>query len=167
MKIKQLIATALLVASMGLAQAADKPAAAKSTDDNMIGLTTENGKVVYNFINEWWNEKKGAAVWEKYVSRENYENHAVYSAKKGVHPSFDEEVAAEVKIANASTTRFEIKQLVSQGSLVFAHIHAIPKEGLGRQLVMILRVRNGKITDHWDIHEALKEDSVVFDNLNR
>lgn len=160
MKLLMVVAAGWLCVSS--VQAADKP-----VDDNMIGLTTENGKVVYNFINEWWNEKKGAEAWNKYVSRENYKNHAVYSAKKGVNPSFDEEVATEVKIANASTTRFEIKQLVSQGSLVFAHIHAIPKEGLGRQLVMILRVRNGKITDHWDIHEALKEDSVVFDALNR
>ena len=136
-------------------------------DDNLIGLTSENGKIVYNFINEWWNEKKGEEAWNKYVSRDNYVNHAVYSAKKGVKTSFEEEMQGEVRIANASKTRFDVKQLVTQGSLVFAHVHGVKPEGAGSELVMIFRVRDGKITDHWDIHEALNDDSMVFEQLNR
>jgi len=51
---------------------------------------------------------------------------------------------------------------------VFAHIHASQGgPGPGDEMVMILRVRDGKITDHWDLHDALKEDSVVFSGLDR
>ena len=159
---KILIAITAMALFTVKALAADKP-----VDDNMVGLTTENGRIVYNFINEWWNEKKGEEAWNKYVSRENYLNHAVYSASTSKKPSFEEEMESEVKIANASSTVFEVKQLVSQGSLVFAHVHGVKQEGPGSELVMIFRVRDGRITDHWDIHEALKEDSMVFEELDR
>jgi predicted SnoaL-like aldol condensation-catalyzing enzyme len=91
----------------------------------------------------------------------------VYSAKRGQQLGFEEEKQSEIKIAANSTTRFEIRQLIAQGGLVFAHVQAVKPNGPGSELVMIFRVRNGKITDHWDIHEALKEDSVVFDDLVR
>lgn len=135
-------------------------------DDNMIGLSTPNGKLVYDFVNLWFNEHKGAEAFDKYVSRDNYVNHAVYSASVNKHPSFEEEKAAEAR-AIPPGTRFEFKQLISQGSLVFAHIHAFPKPNtVGDEMIMILRVQNGKITDHWDIHTELKPDSMVFENLN-
>lgn len=162
MKINKFAAAMLLsVMSISMANAADKA----PVDDNMIGLTTPNGKLVYDFINMWWNEKKGVEAWEKYVSHDNYVNHAVYSAKRGVKVSFEEEKNTEGNMSTKSTSRFEVKQLVAQGSLVFAHVLAVKPDNPGSELVMIFRVRDGKIIDHWDIHEALKEDSVVFDNL--
>jgi predicted SnoaL-like aldol condensation-catalyzing enzyme len=159
------LATCVLTAVLcvGTADAAER----KVVDDNLIGLKTPNGKLVYDFINMWWNEKKGEEAWEKFVSHDNYVNHAVYSAKRGQKLSFAEEKAMEVRIAANSTTRFEVRQLISQGSLVFAHVQAVRPTGFGSELVMIFRVRDGKITDHWDIHEELKEDSVVFDDLLR
>ncbi|MFT3905912.1 MAG: nuclear transport factor 2 family protein [Steroidobacteraceae bacterium] len=140
---------------------------AHAADDNLIGLTTPNGKIAYDFINLWFNEGKGVEAWDKYVSRDHYMNHAVYSASRDKHPSFEEEKQTEARMGGTPGTHFDIKQLVAQGSLVFAHIHVAKADGPGRELVMILRVRDGKITDHWDIHEALKEDSVVFDQLER
>lgn len=166
MKANYLVSVALVgLMSMGAVHAADNKKAV--VDDNMIGLTTPNGKLVYDFINMWWNDKQGDEAWDKYVSHDNYVNHAVYSAKKGVKLSFEDEKKAEVRIAASSTTRFEVKQIISQGSLVFTHVQAIKSTGPGNELVMIFRVRDGKITDHWDIHEELKEDSVVFDDLAR
>jgi predicted SnoaL-like aldol condensation-catalyzing enzyme len=156
--------TCCALLTLSAAQAADKKAV---VDDNLIGLKTANGKLVYRFVNMWWNEKKGEEAWDALVSHDNYLNHAVYSAKRGQQLSFEEEKQSEIKVAANSTTRFEVRQLISQGSLVFAHVHAVKPNGPGSELVMIFRVRNGKITDHWDIHEALNEDSVVFDNLVR
>jgi hypothetical protein len=89
--------TCCALLTLSAAQAADKKAVA---DDNLIGLKTANGKLVYKFINMWWNEKK-----------------------------------SEIKIAANSTTRFEIRQLISQGGLVFAHVQAVKPNGPGSELV--------------------------------
>jgi len=156
-------AIALTIPGAGFCFAADKP-----VDDNLIGLSTPNGRIAYEFIDLWFNQHKGADAWEKYVSHDNYMNHAVYSASTGKHPTFEEEKAEESRMGTNPALRFDIKQLISQGSLVFAHIHAHSSpDNPGRELVMILRIRDGKITDHWDLHEALKEDSVVFSGLDR
>ncbi|MFT3906207.1 MAG: nuclear transport factor 2 family protein [Steroidobacteraceae bacterium] len=164
MKLTAMIPALALVALAGGAVAADKTA---PVDDNMIGLTTPNGKLVYDFINLWFNEHKGAEAFDKYVSHDNYMNHAVYNSSKNKHPSFEEEKAEEARIVPPNA-KFEFKQLIAQGSLVFAHIHASQGgPGPGDEMVMILRVRDGKITDHWDLHTELKEDSVVFEGLVR
>lgn len=168
MKIKA-IATALLGVMFFVcaAQAADK-AKEKPVDDNLVGLTTPNGKLVYDFINLWFNEHKGEEAFDKYVSHDNYLNHAVYSSSTDKPKTFEEEKKEEARIGANPKLHFDIKQLISQGSLVFAHIHAQNGQpGPGRELIMILRVRDGKIIDHWDIHDALKEDSAVFEGLVR
>lgn len=154
---------ALLGLGMAMAQAADSP----PKDDNLIGLSTPNGKLVYDFINLWFNDRKPDEAFDKYVSHDHYENHAVYSASVNKHPSFEQEKADESRAIGDPSHTFEIKQLISQGSLVFAHVHVVVPDGPGNELVMILRVREGKITDHWDLHEKLKDDSAVFADLNR
>jgi predicted SnoaL-like aldol condensation-catalyzing enzyme len=142
-------------------------AGARAADDNMIGLTTANGKLVYDFINLWFNEHKTDAAFDKYVSRDHYMNHAVYSSSVNKHLTFEQEKAEEARAVPAGA-RFEFKQLIAQGSLVVAHIHAFPGPNtVGDEMVMILRVRHGKITDHWDIHAPLKADSAVFADLDR
>jgi predicted SnoaL-like aldol condensation-catalyzing enzyme len=144
--------------------------AAPATDDNMIGLTTPNGKLVYDFVNLWFNEHKTNEAFDRYVSKEHYMNHAVYDASVNKHPSFEEEKIAEAR-AVPPGAHFEFKQLIAQGSLVIAHIHAFQdysqKNDPGDEMVMILRVRDGKIVDHWDLHTQLKADSAVFAGLDR
>ncbi|MFT3905985.1 MAG: hypothetical protein QM718_06765 [Steroidobacteraceae bacterium] len=41
-------------------------------------------------------------------------------------------------------------------------------DGAGpRELVMVLRIKNGKVVDHWDLHVATNSNSVVFTGLDR
>jgi predicted SnoaL-like aldol condensation-catalyzing enzyme len=164
MKARQLIAVAGLALLTAVAvQAADKAKAY----DNMIGLKTADGKLVYDFINLWFNEKKGAEAFDKYVSHTNYMNHAVYNSSVNKPRTFEQEKAEEARIVPPGG-RFVFKQLITQGGLVFAHINAFQgATGPGDEMVMILRVQNGKITDHWDLHTELKEDSAVFAGLDR
>jgi predicted SnoaL-like aldol condensation-catalyzing enzyme len=163
-------ATAVALTLSVAAHAADAPAAAagKVPYDNMIGLKTADGKLVYDFVNLWFNEKKGAEAFDKYVSRDNYMNHAVYNSSVNQPKTFEQEKEEEARIVPANG-RFVFKQLIAQGGLVFAHINAFPdaRGGPGDEMVMILRVQNGKITDHWDLHTELKEDSAVFAGLDR
>jgi len=34
-------------------------------------------------------------------------------------------------------------------------------------MVMILRIKDGKVVDHWDLHVPTNSDSVVFADLDR
>lgn len=113
----------------GLAQAQPAAPSAPDPDGNLIGLTTANGRLAYDFINLWFNEHQANAAWDKYVARNGYMNHAVYSATtKTVNRSFAEEKADEARAAGPGTV-FKIKQIVAQGNLVFVHIAASHGEG--------------------------------------
>ena len=227
MKIKTLISAATLsVLAATVANAAKTPAdiAAEQPDlnGNLIGLTTANGKLVYNFIDMWFNQHKQAEAWDTYVARKGYMNHSVNGANiSTVNRTYEEEKAAEAR-AGGPSSHFNVKQIVAQGNQVFLHIAitqtggqgaasgatppttagakgAAPSgmplgvggpgnmppgssdgmnaggaggpssgDGLGpREMVMILRVKDGKIVDHWDMHVATNSNSVVFEYLDR
>lgn len=221
MKMKHLLSiTALSMLAVATTQAADAAKAAATPADpngNLIGLTTPNGKLVYDFINMWFNEHKAEAAWDKYVARQGYMNHAVYNATtKTVNKTFEQEKAEEARAVGPGTV-FKVKQIIAQGNLVFVHIAAsnnggvgpatglpaaqqgpapagmmaggappadgmagaAPAGGMGAaggpsgdgkgddEMVMILRVKDNKIVDHWDLHVPTNSDSVVFEGLDR
>lgn len=73
----------------------------------------------------------------------------------------------EIKMT-APNMRFDFKQILAQGDFVFVHIHAFDGQNPeGDEMVIVLRIKNGKVVDSWDIHAPLKKDSPVFDGLNR
>jgi predicted SnoaL-like aldol condensation-catalyzing enzyme len=159
---------AILALSTGVANAADTAANATEAHDNMVGLSTPNGKLAYDFINLWFNEHKPGEAFDKYVSHDHYMNHALASASVNEKKTFEQEKQAEISHVLPATTHFEIMQLISQGSLVFAHIRVTHGAGNPEsELVTILRVRGGKVTDHWYVRETLKPDSAVFAGLDR
>lgn len=197
---KLVTATALaLLGGVSLAQAAPTYNPATDPNGNLIGLTTPNGRLVYDFINLWFNDHKSGEAFDKYVARHGYVNHAVYSATtKTMDRTFDQEKAQESQATGS--THFDIKQIISQGNLVFVHIAATqgpPPAGAGSppgganpppgagpgdaqgggeiqgdhkgpdEMIMILRVHDGKIVDHWDLHVPTNSDSIVFKGLER
>jgi predicted SnoaL-like aldol condensation-catalyzing enzyme len=119
--------TALLALAGGAqAQTASTPA---DPNGNLIGMKTANGRLVYDFINLWFNEHQSEAAWDKYVARHGYMNHAVYNATTStVNHTFAQEKAEEARAAGPHTV-FKIKQLIAQGNLVFVHIAASHGEG--------------------------------------
>jgi predicted SnoaL-like aldol condensation-catalyzing enzyme len=230
MNFKPLISAVVLgvlsAASAHAAQtAADIAAAKPDPNGNLIGLKTDNGKLVYNFIDMWFNQHKQPEAWDTYVARKGYMNHSVFGANTStIKNTYEQEKAGEARAGGNS--HFDIKQIVAQGGLVFVHIAitqaaggqaapagappaggaagemgagpsgapqgappsgAAPQggegmggEGMGgggmpgsgdglgpREMVMILRVNNGKIVDHWDLHVATNSNSVVFSELDR
>lgn len=116
----------LLLAGGAQAQTTASP---PDPNGNLIGLKTANGRLVYDFIDLWFNEHQAEAAWDKYVARHGYMNHAVYNATtKTVNHSFAEEKAEEARAAGPHTV-FKIKQLIAEGNLVFVHIAASHGEG--------------------------------------
>jgi len=146
---------------------AGQPTADQLNDPNLSGLLTPNGRIVFDFLTLWFNDDQPGAAFDKYVSRDNYMDHAVYSASTSKKQSFDEEKAAESRITGPGI-HFEFMQMVAQGDTVFSHIKVTnPRNPVGSEMIEIEKLKNGKITDHWDIHVPLKPDSEVFLGLNR
>jgi len=170
---------------------------ANDPNGNLIGLTTPNGRLVWDFIDMWFNKGEAPQAWDKYVAREGFYNQAVYNSTTATaNYSFAQEKAAEAGAGGAAGPgappgpvpgqgpNFKLEQIVAEGNLVFVHIAArpnpansrpgaaIPTAGTGDgkgpdEMIMILRVKNGKIVDHWDIHVPTNSNSVVFAGLDR
>ncbi len=50
----------------------------------------------------------------------------------------------------------EIKRAFADGDFVILHVHAVREPGTrGMAIVDIFRLENGKIVEHWDVHEDL------------
>ncbi len=50
----------------------------------------------------------------------------------------------------------EIKRVFADGDYVILHVHAIREPGTrGMAVVDIFRLENGKIVEHWDVHEDI------------
>lgn len=140
---------------------------AAPVDDNLIGLQTENGRLARDFVDLWFNQRKPEEAFDRYVSHDHYMNHAVYSASVNEPKTFEQEKAEEARATPSGGSHFEFKQIIAQGGLVFMHIHVVhAAPDPGNELVILLRFKDGKITDHWDLHAPLKADSAVFAALD-
>ena len=54
----------------------------------------------------------------------------------------------------------EIKRIFADGDYVVLHVHAIREPGTtGVAIVDIFRLKDGKIGEHWDVHEDILEKS--------
>ncbi len=52
----------------------------------------------------------------------------------------------------------EIKRVFADGDYVILHVHAVRVPGTrGLAVVDIFRLENGKIVEHWDVHEEILE----------
>jgi predicted SnoaL-like aldol condensation-catalyzing enzyme len=54
--------------------------------------------------------------------------------------------------------RAEVKQVVAEGDYVVAHVHGVRVPGTrGSAIVDIFRLEDGKIVEHWDVHQPVPE----------
>lgn len=156
--------TLLLIITAALGIASTSSLAADTIDPNMIGLTTENGRLARDFVDLWFNQHKPLEAFDKYVSRTNYMNHTTTT---DVVQTFESEKRLEESMTTP-TMHFEIKQIIAQGDLVVMHILATGGETKnGDELVEFLRFRDGKVVDHWDFHVPIIDKSAVFTGMNR
>ncbi|EQA44884.1 SnoaL-like polyketide cyclase [Leptospira broomii serovar Hurstbridge str. 5399] len=58
-------------------------------------------------------------------------------------------------------SRSEIKKVFTDGDYVILHVHAVRIPGTkGIAIIDIFRIQDGKITEHWDVHEDISATPV-------
>jgi len=146
------IGLALLAPIVGIAGPA-------SVSENLIGLTTPNGKTASDMLDLWFNQHKPGEAFDRYVSRTDITDH---HGKNTVH-SFEKIRAEEIKITGTKI-HFDIKQIIAQGDLVFAHVYVthIDEPKFGGDLIEIMRFKDGKMVEHWNIHVPIEQDPSVY-----
>ena len=133
--------------------------AAQAAQPDLSGLSTANGKAAADMLDLWFNQHKVGEAFDKYVSRTDFTDH--FGKDTSTH-AFEQVRANEIKITGANL-HFDIKQLVAQGDLVFAHIHVTNgKPGFGNELVEIMRFKAGRMVEHWNLHVPLEQESTQF-----
>jgi predicted SnoaL-like aldol condensation-catalyzing enzyme len=62
--------------------------------------------------------------------------------------------------------RSEIKRVVAEDDLVVLHVHSKAKKAdLGRAVVDIFRVKDGKIVEHWDVIQPVPEKAANTNSM--
>jgi predicted SnoaL-like aldol condensation-catalyzing enzyme len=121
--------------------------------DNMIGLSTPNGRAVYDYF-DLRNQGKHKEASDKYMASDVVHHRTGASTKE--------------EPAHPANPHFTVYQLVAQGDLVFVHIFATGGEcKLGEEMVQIMRLRDGKIIDIWNLWVPIKDDkSTIFTGMH-
>jgi len=154
------IVFAYVTLAMGLSASAAEPS------DNMAGAKTKNGRIAMEWVDMAFNHHRMGEAFDRYVSRDDYMNHAVPKGQES--QTFDGQKALETSVLNMDS-KFEIVQIIAQSDLVAMHIHVTHRSdsGFSRELAEFIRVRNGKIVDHWDWHVAVPKDGLQFVDVDR
>jgi predicted SnoaL-like aldol condensation-catalyzing enzyme len=106
-----------------------------------------NKEIVTTFYNTVFRDHRVEEGFAKYVG-DRYTQH---------NPLVPDGSAAAISFfvphfAANPDAKSEIKRVIAEGDLVVLHVHARQKaDDLGRAIVDIFRVADGKIVEHWDV----------------
>ncbi|MFI5783482.1 nuclear transport factor 2 family protein [Nocardia sp. NPDC051570] len=122
----------------------------------------QNKKTVHDFFVLAFNDKQPAEAADRYLGP-GYVQH---------NPQIPDGPAAFVEFVSGLTTqvpelRYDIKRLIAEGDLVVVHsLITTSSEDRGAAVVDIVRVRDGKLVEHWDVvqpvPEATTNDNTMF-----
>lgn len=112
-----------------------------------------NKKTVSAFYDLAFNQHQPAEAMKKYVG-ETYKQHNPFSGD-GKQPFVD---FFSGYFKQNPQVRVEIKRLIAEGDLVVVHVLSKQNPAdRGNAVVDIFRVTNGKISEHWDVVQAIPE----------
>ena len=122
------------------------------------GATARNKKIVTDFFDLAFTERKPTQAALKYISATTYIQHNP-EGKDGR----DTFINGFAKYVENGTLRCTRKRTIAENDLVAIHNHCIdnpadPKDR-GQAFVDIFRVQDGKIVEHWDVGQAVPEKS--------
>jgi predicted SnoaL-like aldol condensation-catalyzing enzyme len=110
-----------------------------------------NKKIVVDFYDLAFNQHRPTDAALKYLS-EGYVQHNPYVATG--RQAFIDAFAGE----KDDTSKAIFKQTIAEKDLVVLHSHKVQKTGdRGVAGIDIFRVKDGKITEHWDVNQKIPE----------
>lgn len=117
--------------------------------------TARNRRVVEDFIRLFYVEKNVADAFNTYV-REDYIQH---------NPLAPDGRDAAIRalsgfFAAVPTINYEVQRIIVDGNLAAVHVRMrMNPEDRGSAVIDILRLEDGKIVEHWDVIQAVPEQS--------
>ena len=76
------------------------------------------------------------------------------------NPSGRDAFVEFIKASPVASARLELKRVIADEEYVVVHYHMIEKEGeRGAAVVDIWRVRDGLITEHWDVVQPVPDEA--------
>lgn len=122
--------------------------------DSIKYLHDTNKEVVLNFYQQMFGDKDISAV-DRYISAKEYIQHNP-TVPDGAE-AFKE--AAKGWFEGAPKTKVDIQRIAAEGDLVFIHIKNVNPDGSLTSTIDIFRLENGKIVEHWDVHQEVPRNA--------
>ncbi|WP_333803840.1 nuclear transport factor 2 family protein [Sulfurospirillum sp.] len=146
-KMLKLISTALIASFVALVPAA-------TASDNTHAKEETNRQIVLDFYEKALNQKNLDAAMPYLGNRYTQHNPNVKDGPDGLSNYI---VFLREKFPQSHS---EIKRSFAEGDYVILHVHAVREPGtLGRAIIDIFKLENGKIVEHWDVAQAVPEKS--------
>ena len=111
------------------------------------------------------NKKVVLEFYEQGLNKKDFEAAAKYFGPKYIqhNPGAPDGIEGFRTFVNFLRSKFpnshsEIKKTFADGDYVIVHVHAVREPGtLGRAIVDIFRLEDGKIVEHWDVAQDIPE----------
>lgn len=152
MGVRGAIAAVLLLAAAAPAAAQDAPLPPPTRD---LGETERNRTVIEQFARLFWIEKDVEQAFTRFV-HPDYIQHNPLAAD-------GRDVAIEVLggfFAATPSLEYDIHRILVDGNLAAVHTHMrMGPDDRGSAVVDIFRLEDGLIVEHWDVIQAVPEES--------
>jgi predicted SnoaL-like aldol condensation-catalyzing enzyme len=111
------------------------------------------------------NKKTVLEFYEAGLNKKDFEAASKYFGPKYIqhNPGAPDGIEGFKTFVNFLRSKFpnshsEIKKTFADGDFVILHVHAVREPGtLGRAIVDIFRLEDGKIVEHWDVAQDIPE----------
>lgn len=115
--------------------------------DTAMDRAAANKKRVLDFYQKMFGDKDLTAV-DEYIARD-YIQHNPHVADGA--EAFKKAAAGWFK--DAPKTTIDVQHVAAEGDLVFLHLKNKKPDGGVTSTIDIFRLENGKIAEHWDVHQ--------------
>lgn len=126
------------------------------TKTNQISLNSEiesNKKIVLDFYQQMFGDKDLSAV-DKYIAPEYIQHNPNVADGSAAFKK-----ATESWFKGAPKTKIDVQRIAAEGDLVFLHIKNTNPDGSLISTIDIFRLKDGKIVEHWDVHQDVPKES--------
>ena len=152
------IMTAAILAASTASFAADKPIEPERdqfpVERRNLAQEEANRKLVVDFYNEVFTQHNLDVI-NKLVAEDYIQHSPKISNGRDTFIN-----ALKDRIAQNPQRQNKIIRSVAAGDMVWLHVHSKEKpEDLGRAIVDLFRVKDGKIIEHWDVIQPIPETS--------